>query len=256
MKSQKRIIYDFGANNGNDIPYYLLKSDLIVAVEANPILCDIIKDRFPQEIAEGKLIVENCVITVDSDLEIVPFFIHKNNHGLSQFPSPDLSRIDNFYRVQLPARDVISIIKSHGDPYYIKIDIEHFDRHVLRRIFLNNIFPPYISSESHCIDIFCLFVALGQYESFKLIDGASVPAKYANQTISTSSGSQLYTFPHRSSGPFGNDINGDWMSKDNFVNLLMYARLGWKDIHASNVDLPNVDYAPSPEYKIEISIDY
>ena len=32
----KKIIYDFGASDGKNIPYYLLKSDLIVAVEANP----------------------------------------------------------------------------------------------------------------------------------------------------------------------------------------------------------------------------
>jgi predicted O-methyltransferase YrrM len=37
---KKKIIYDFGSNNGDDIPYYLLKSDLVIAVEANPALCD------------------------------------------------------------------------------------------------------------------------------------------------------------------------------------------------------------------------
>jgi hypothetical protein len=31
-----KIIYDLGANNGDDIPYYLLKADTVVAVEANP----------------------------------------------------------------------------------------------------------------------------------------------------------------------------------------------------------------------------
>lgn len=34
----KRVIYDFGSKNGDDIPYYLEKPDLDVAVEANPIL--------------------------------------------------------------------------------------------------------------------------------------------------------------------------------------------------------------------------
>ena len=32
----KRIIYDLGAAKGENIDYYLLKSDLVVCVEANP----------------------------------------------------------------------------------------------------------------------------------------------------------------------------------------------------------------------------
>jgi hypothetical protein len=46
----KKVIYDFGSNNGDDIPYYLKKSDLVVAVEADPLLCDHIKTRFSNEI--------------------------------------------------------------------------------------------------------------------------------------------------------------------------------------------------------------
>ena len=31
-----KIIYDIGANNGDDIGYYLKKADQVIAVEANP----------------------------------------------------------------------------------------------------------------------------------------------------------------------------------------------------------------------------
>ena len=58
----KKIIYDFGANNGDNIPYYLLKSDLVIAVEANPELCNLIKNRFNKEIEDIKLIVEICIL--------------------------------------------------------------------------------------------------------------------------------------------------------------------------------------------------
>ena len=50
----KKIIYDFGASEGENIPYYLLKSDLIIAVEANQKSCEIIKQRFYKEIREKK----------------------------------------------------------------------------------------------------------------------------------------------------------------------------------------------------------
>ncbi len=46
----RTIIYDLGANNGDDIPYYLRKADKVIAVEANPILSQEIEDRFPDDI--------------------------------------------------------------------------------------------------------------------------------------------------------------------------------------------------------------
>lgn len=60
--SPRKIIYDLGANNGDEIPYYLKKADTVVAVEANPVLCDQIRDRFAVQIAEGRLFVEGCVL--------------------------------------------------------------------------------------------------------------------------------------------------------------------------------------------------
>ena len=62
----KKVIYDFGSNNGDDIPYYLLKSDLVIAVEANPLLCSHIKSRFKENIINGSLIVKNCVLSVEN----------------------------------------------------------------------------------------------------------------------------------------------------------------------------------------------
>ena len=44
----KKIIYDIGSNNGDDISYYLLKSDLVIAIEANPKLCDLIQKKIIQ----------------------------------------------------------------------------------------------------------------------------------------------------------------------------------------------------------------
>jgi hypothetical protein len=64
----KKIIYDFGSNNGDDIPYYLRKADIVVAVEANPSLCIEIEKKFVSELRDGKLFIENCVLTPDDSL--------------------------------------------------------------------------------------------------------------------------------------------------------------------------------------------
>lgn len=74
---QKKIIYDFGANTGENLPYYLKKADLVVAVEANPSLCVGIREKHCNEIQKGRLVVENCVITTEKKAKVVPFYISK-----------------------------------------------------------------------------------------------------------------------------------------------------------------------------------
>ena len=49
------VIYDFGANNGDDLPYYLLSADKVVAVEANPELCSLMQKRFVRRLVKAYL---------------------------------------------------------------------------------------------------------------------------------------------------------------------------------------------------------
>ncbi len=238
----KKVIYDFGANNGDDITYYLLKSDLVIAVEANPVLCSEIKNRFKEQIFNGKLIVENCIATAGKSLEKVAFYLHKTNHVLSQFPKPE--NTDQFKEEFLPSKNIIELIRKHGNPYYIKIDLENYDNIILGELFINDVMPPYISAEAHSIDIFASLVALGKYNSFKLVDGASVVTKYREHAIQTNDGNAKYSFPYHSAGPFGSDISGHWMTSKNLFLTLAIAGLGWKDIHASNIDKPDPNYMP------------
>lgn len=255
MTSQ-RIIYDFGANNGDDVAYYLLKADVVVAVEANPALTDQIRSRFAAEISQGRLFVENCVLTVGPSSEGVPFYVHKHNHVLSQFPAPQSQLAPQFERIELPSRNAISLLEQYGSPYYVKLDLEHYDHIVLEYLFANGIFPPYISAETHTIEVFSLMVAAGKYESFKLVDGRSVPAKYKNHTVRTPGGDLTYSFPEHSAGPFGEDISGPWMTRNNFFRLLSFSGLGWKDIHASRIDAPDLAYAPKPQFSVQMKIDF
>jgi len=75
----KRIIYDFGANTGNDIPYYLKKADVVVAVEANP--------RFASQSSPYSIM--NCLPvsfmskTVYSQMESKPKSIFTSTSGLT-----------------------------------------------------------------------------------------------------------------------------------------------------------------------------
>jgi FkbM family methyltransferase len=238
QKEQKKVIYDFGSNNGDDIPYYLKKSDIVIAVEANPVLCEQIQNRFIVEIREGRLFVESCVLNTDDSASEVYFYVHKNDHVLSQFPEP--VNADCFEKVLLPSKSVLQLISKYGSPHYIKIDIEHYDEAILRVLFDNNIRPPFISAESHSIEVFSLLVCLGKYNSFKLVDGRSVSQKYNNHRIKVGDKFESYSFPYHSAGPFGDDICGKWISADELFLLLVIEGLGWKDIHATNTVEANI----------------
>ena len=234
----KTIIYDIGSNNGDDIPYYLKKADLVVAVEANPVLCAQIRKRFNSEINLNKLIIENSVLVANQHTpKKVDFFIHIKEDVLSQFLPPQ--NLDLFNKVSLPAISVQDLVKKYGEPYYIKIDVEHYDEMILNAFFENDIRPPYISSESHSIKIFTLLVAKGGYQAFKLVDGESVAIKYNKHNIVSNNTKVEYSFPRHSAGPFGEDIPGGWMNADNFFKLLAFEGLGWKDIHATSLHMSN-----------------
>lgn len=228
-----RVIYDIGANNGDDIPYYLMRADKVVSVEANPVLCEGIRSRFADEISSGNLVVENVVISNQSSEGDVSFYIHNESHVLSQFPTPkDLSQ---FTSVLLPSKSIIDLIGQHGEPWYVKIDVEHFDVQLLESLFDNGIRPPFISAESHRVDVFACLVSKGQYRAFKLVDGFSVSRVYRNEALIFGTTTVRYSFPHHSAGPFGDDIHGNWIDADKFFRQLAVEGLGWKDIHASNI---------------------
>jgi FkbM family methyltransferase len=237
----KKIIYDVGANNGDDIPYYLMKGDIVIAIEANPVLCESIRQRFVAEIQAGQLIIESCVVTANEGTSEVDFYVHNTNHVLSQLPMPSAAVIDQFTRFKLPSKSILSIIQSHGSPYYIKIDIEYYDAPLLRAIFAGEIRPPFISAESHSIEVFLTLAEQGRYQAFKLVDGSSVSHVYTDRAIESqfTPANLRYSFPYHSAGPFGNDIDGEWMTADNFFRLLAFEGLGWKDIHATNTEDPD-----------------
>ena len=234
-------IYDFGANNGDDVDYYLRKAERVVAIEANPILASEIEARFADEIAEKRLFVEACVVTAGPQASAVPFYVHRTHHPMSQFPRP--INIGDYEEITLPSRPVGDILAQHGEPHYIKIDIEHYDEAILRAVFDAGAFPPFISAEAHSVDIFAVLLAIGGYQAFKLVDGFSVGDVYRSHEIAGRDGPEQRSFPKHSAGPFGDDIAGPWRSADHISRILTAEEFGWKDIHASRVREPDLGAA-------------
>jgi FkbM family methyltransferase len=211
------LIYDFGMNNGGSLKYYLSKGR-VVGVEANPKLCGLVSEKFAPEIASGRLTVLNIALAKTEGT--IPFYFHKTTPGFSQLPVPaDPSQFD---RVEVPCRTPEGVIREHGEPSYIKIDLEFYDHVILESLFAAGIFPPEISAEAHTVEVFARLVAAG-YTSFALVEGNT---------------------PDDSAGPFGEDIPR-WEDPDTFLYTLASRGLGWRDIHASKTIQPQ----PQPRYR-------
>jgi FkbM family methyltransferase len=228
FSSKSTVVYDFGAHNGDNIPYYLLRFDSVVAVEANPDLAMQIRIRFEKEILEGRVVVENCVVSkIHGEVD---FYIHKSNTVLSQLCPPE-EELHEYLPVKLTSRRPSSLVRKYGPPHYVKVDIELSDFEVLEDLFNANIFPSYISAEVHDIRVFSLLTSSRQYQDFKLLDGQSVEQVYQNCRI----GKDLYSFPFHSAGPYYEDIKSTALTAENLFKELSLVGLGWKDIHAKKI---------------------
>ena len=230
----KKIIYDLGAARGENLPYYLMKSELVIAVEANKESCNFIKKKFQTEITEKKLIVENCIIGETSSIN--DSFYLNENYLLGQYPIPENDKLNKFKKINLEKKDIENLFSTYGEPYYIKIDLEEYDNIVLKRIFDLQIKPNYISAEAINDEVIKLFLTNVNYNSFKLVEGNTVGFLYNKFNFKINDKFVKYSFPENSAGPFGNDITGNWMNKKNFSKFMEYKKFGWRDIHASLLD--------------------
>tara|TARA_Y100000992_G_scaffold71966_1_gene45201 strand:- start:5492 stop:6319 length:828 start_codon:yes stop_codon:yes gene_type:complete len=230
----KKIIYDLGAARGENLPYYLMKSELVIAIEASKESCNFIKKKFQTEITEKKLIVENCIISETNSIN--DGFYLNENYLLNQYPTPKKNRLNKFKKINLEKKDVANLFSTYGEPYYIKIDLEEYDNVILKRIFDLQIKPNYISAEAINDEVIKLFLSNINYNSFKLVEGNTVGFLYNKFNFKINDKIIKYSFPENSAGPFGNDIMGNWMSKKNFSKFMEYKKSGWRDIHASLLD--------------------
>lgn len=239
------VIYDIGANVGSNIPYYLKKADLVVAVEANPILADALTEKYAEAISAGRLVVGSFVLSAEKSSSAESFFVNNANPLLSQFPEPEADVRSEFTKIEVPSVSIVDLISKYGSPYYIKLDAEGYDAALLRALFSNGIKPPFISAECHDAEVFSLMVALGGYEAFKIVDGARVAQEYAQHAIEVDGGTETYSFPKHSAGPFGDDIHGPWHNRNAALEHLARVGLGWTDVHATTTQPGGADTRPS-----------
>jgi FkbM family methyltransferase len=213
------LIYDVGAHKGEDTEFYLLKGFRVVAIEAVPALCEDIRVRLSSYLKSGQLTLINAAIADRADP--ITFFV---NQRISVYGTACENWAKRNELFGAPSDQVTvngirfgDVLAEHGIPYYLKIDIEGSDLLCLYALKLFRSRPRYVSIESatvrwaDALEEFAVFRELG-YSKFKLIQQRTVPEQRCPNP--PAEGRYVdHRFEKGSSGLFGNELPGEWMSE-------------------------------------------
>ncbi|SHE64305.1 methyltransferase, FkbM family [Psychroflexus salarius] len=234
------LIFDLGANEGGNLKYYLSKASKVVAVEANPKLCNIIKSNFKDEIDSGKLIlVENC-LTINYENKPVTFYTNKYETGLGRFTIPDNNLMD-YEEIIVKSISYKSLIDQFGHPDFVKIDLEGYDKIILNYLIEKELLPKYLQFENQGLDYLKKIISLGIYKSFNIVSFYNFSKIYNATKL-------------RTAGPFGLDVKSPWISKSKILKLYQSLPHSWIDIHLSNENLIYKDEIDFKFYKYRPSV--
>jgi len=255
-QSPPRTVFDVGMNNGDDSAYYLSKGYKVIAVEANPILVQRARSRFQAEIARGQLVIEPLGVW-DYSGEI-PFWINEERDVFSSFERSRASRgTMRCHSVEVDCVTFDTLLRKHGVPYYLKLDVEGAEAHCLRSLRLIGL-PDYVSVEAEDLENLLLLWQLG-YRQFQIVDQMSHNSRFpdfTNESVSLRFAKRMcryidrlknrtvrVNFPRGCSGPFRADTPGSWQTVEeaayNWLHLYFgYSNRGslspgsWYDFHA------------------------
>jgi FkbM family methyltransferase len=252
-------IFDIGCHTGEDSDFYLRKGFTVVAVEANPSLCVLLKRRFSNQIAERRfLLVEKAIAEHAGD---VTFFINVNatiwGTIREDWAQRNARRGARSETITVPSIRFASLIEEFGIPYYLKIDIEGADSLCLDGLLAFENRPQFVSFEIEHWSLLRkemnILAKLG-YKRFKIVNQGlvreQVPPWPAREGVYVD-----YRFEDDASGLFGNELKDDWTTRVGViaqlykligrkiimgtakrlpaVNRLMPSRSAWYDMHAA-----------------------
>lgn len=255
-------------NNGDDTAYYLRRGFAVVAIEANPALCDAARIRFAEHLGDGRLLVENVGIA-DREGEMT-FWVSEHSVWSSFRQSSATKGGTKASPITVRTVPFADLLERHGVPHFVKVDIEGHDRLCLEDLAPAR-HPKYVSVEmSHPTgDVDIELLASAGYERFKCVRQNDffeiLPGNLDRQIRRRQRLSRLgplegrirrlarrstsvdgWRFPFGSSGPCPWELPGQWMTRAEVLSVWERLRdtdvelndkgLGeWFDIHACDL---------------------
>lgn len=239
------LVFDLGFHNGDDTYYYLTKGYNVISIDANPKLIELGKQRFSSQIKSGQLILLDEAISDISSAKKVDFYIHPNKSDWSscllEMAESDGSKSNH---IEVNSTNLHKLFDTYGVPYYLKVDIEGYDRLVAKQLYEYIIKydnkPEFVSFEFSKKDYFDIlsYLNISGYQRFQLINQIN----HDSRDIKINN--RKFTFSEFSSGPFGEDLPKEkWLYLDEMLTrYIKYKELkqvdnielgiGWLDIHA------------------------
>lgn len=252
MTQPRPVIFDIGLHHGDDTDFYLRKGFDVVAVEADPRHVETCRTRFARELAEGRLEIIDAAIA-DNRGELTFYRNLDKDDWSSTDPKYGQRDGTRFETITVPTVTFAEIyeritqgsgIAGRGPRrvHYVKCDIEGADRYVLAdllRVSKPHL-PTHFSVEAHHGDYFAFLRAAG-YTRFKLVNqNLNWMQKLPSPPLE---GEYVeYVFKGDTSGPFGEEAPGRWISFDECLEIYFASRrisqtypsitLAWYDVHA------------------------
>jgi FkbM family methyltransferase len=235
-----RLVFDLGLNNGDDTEFYLKRGFDVIALEANPALCERAQHRFHGAIGDGRLKILNVAVWDRSGH--TSFYVNLDNDHWSSLDATWAARDSSRCReITIESETLGGLFAEFGVPHYLKVDVEGVDQSVLEQLRDCELLPLFVSVEDCRLgfDYMRILASCG-YNAFQLLDQSSVP-----KMVDKATG---HVFPPGSSGPFGNDLPGVWLPHDAMTEHYfstvrdrsgnrLAARSHWWDIHCTNMSI-------------------
>ena len=237
---QASLICDVGLCDGRDTEFYLAKGFRVVAVEADPELVKSAKEHFAWYIKTGWLIIVETAIGPTKGR--VEFDVHTSNpHWSSIVPSRRERMSDALRTIEVDCTTLDCVLREHGIPYYLKIDIEESDLHAIKSLQSLSKLPPYLSAEAHSRDIAKALFELG-YRRFQLVDQREKNELFLWPWTWREGRYVWARFNDNHSGTFGRELPGSWLTIDEVLASfdalrgtvpLFRGTPTWHDFHAA-----------------------
>jgi FkbM family methyltransferase len=195
------LVFDVGANVGEYAGVFSELGAIVIAVEPNPTCC-----KSLYEIARSRGIrVEGCAVGDKPGSALLhpcseTYFSTLNGEWLERTKSESTySKVQWMEPFEVPVTTIDSLVRRHGQPKFIKIDVEGFEARVLRGMTFR---PDALSFEFsaavrnvalECIDLLpeYQFNAI-EARSFDLIHPQWITSKEARRWLAAYSGNSQY----------------------------------------------------------------
>jgi len=289
-RRDRDLVFDIGLNNGNDSAYYLHLGYVVVGVEANPPLATQCTLRFENEIRQGRMKVIHAGVLKEPGK--FTFYRNLRDDGWSSFLPEKGKNGGEWEELKIPCVTTQQLIEEHGKPFFMKVDIQGAELQALHSITPATA-PAYVSLGLNCADpILERLIELG-YSAFKFVNGetywptppifdhqigwrllrkigrlapfvrnriSSLPQRLRPNSEYDPPGKYSpagYPFEHYSSGPFGEQAAGSWLTCAAALRWFRalknnYRRAGnedtfWWDVHARHSSSTSIICEPLAE---------